>query len=431
MTTPQIQNSDPRTLSQELTALREAMRAELQENVLPYWMNHVVDEQRGGFYGEVDLDGQPLPTANKACVLNTRILWTFAAAARVFGREDYRLMAERAFAYIRDFFLDNEHGGFFMDLDCDGRPVNDIKHTYAQAFGLYSLCEYYRLAPSPELLTLIQSLFRLLEDKTKDQSGLGYLEGFSRDWRPIGENRMADNNEPKSMNTHLHVMEAYAALYRVWPDALVGERLRELLTIFLDHIIGPDAHLRIFFDLQFNESPAARGIRSFGHDIEGAWLLQEAAELLGDESLIERFRELAVRMADATEREAVDKVGGLFLESTRFGSHVRTNKHWWPQAEALVGFMNAFEVSGDPRHWATVKLMWNFIDCHMIDHERGEWFTKVSRFGEPFLVEPPDDPSPYYRNDRKVDAWKCPYHNSRACLELIRRIDETLDKMGD
>ena len=182
----------------------------------------------------------------------------------------------------------------------------------------------------------------------------------------------------------------------------------------------------MFFHDDFTESNQSKGIISFGHDIEGQWLLCEAAEILGDEPLKEKVKSVAIKMVDTVQREGVDKDGGLFLESTRFGSHLRTNKHWWLQAENLVGFMNAYQLTGDQKYWDIVKLSWKFIDDHVIDHEQGEWYAKVNRLGVPFLTEPPDDPSPYYRNDRKIDAWKCPYHNSRACLEMIYRINEML-----
>jgi mannobiose 2-epimerase len=218
-------------------------------------------------------------------------------------------------------------------------------------------------------------------------------------------------------------MEAYAALYKVWKDDTVKLRLTELLNLFIDKIIRADGHLGIFFDEQFNEAETSKGICSFGHDIEASWLLMEAAEILGDESIINKMRLLCIKMAGAVERVGLDKDGGLFLESTRFGSHIRTNKHWWLQAETLVGFMNAFEMTGDRKYWETVKLSWNFIDNHVIDHQKGEWFTKVNRLGVPFLIEPENDPSPYYRNDWKIDPWKCPYHNGRAMMEMVKRIE--------
>ena len=186
-------------------------------------------------------------------------------------------------------------------------------------------------------------------------------------------------------------------------------------------------HFGIFFDNEFNEVPASKGICSFGHEIEGSWLLWEAAEILGNEEILGRMCLMSIQMVDNIERIAVDKDGGLFLESTRFGSHVKTNKHWWQQAETLVGFMNAFQLTGNPKYWETVKLSWHFINTCLIDHERGEWFTKLNRLGVPFLVEPADDPSPYYRNDWKIDPWKCPYHNGRTMMEMMTRNDQIIN----
>jgi len=269
----------------------------------------------------------------------------------------------------------------------------------------------------------IRQTFELVEEKTKDPSGPGYFEAFSRDWNRIEENRMADGNEPKSMNTHLHLLEAYTGLYRVWKNERVKGRLTELLEIFLDHIIRDTGHFGVFFDENFQEVEASRAVCSFGHDIEGSWLLWEAAETLGDERILQRLKPVVVKMVDSIERAAVDKDGGLFLESCRFGSHVRTNKHWWPQAENVVGFMNAYQLTGEEKYWKVVEKAWAFIDEHLIDHQNGEWFAKLNRLGQPYLVEPADDPSPYYRNDRKVDPWKGPYHNGRMCVEMMSRID--------
>jgi len=232
------------------------------------------------------------------------------------------------------------------------------------------------------------------------------------------------------MNTHLHILEGYAALYKVWKDENVKTRLTELLNIFLDNVIRDTGHFGIFFDENFNEVETSKSICSFGHDIEGSWLLWEAAEILGDETILGRLRPIVIKMVDSIERVAVDKDGGLFLESCRFGSHVRTNKHWWPQAENVVGFINAYQLTGEQKYLDTALLAWNFIDKHLIDHDGGEWFTKLNRFGEPYLIEPEDDPSPYYRNDWKVDPWKGPYHNGRMCMEIIQRIDTMTDNQN-
>jgi mannobiose 2-epimerase len=407
----------------ELKQYRSFFHNELHNNILTYWIKYGVEKDGHGFYGAVDLNNNPVLTANKTSVLNARILWTFSAASMLDGNREYAAMADRAYRVVTEDFEDKKYGGYYMELSSSDKVGNDIKHTYAQAFVLYSLCKYYEFRKKEETLRKIKDFFYLLEEKTKDPDHIGYRESFTRDWHIYGENRMADNNEPKSMNTHLHVLEAWAALYKVWKDPVVGKRLTELMNLFLDKIIRKEGHFGIFFDEAFNEAESSKEICSFGHDIEGSWLLWEAAEILGNEEIIKRMRTIAIKMVDNIERVAVDKDGGLFLESTRFGSHLKTNKHWWQQAETLVGFMNAYELTGEEKYWNTVKLSWNFINTFLIDHKRGEWFTKLNRLGAPFLIEPADDPSPYYRNDWKIDPWKCPYHNGRAMMEMMKRID--------
>jgi cellobiose epimerase len=416
---------------QELLTYRATFEQELEKDILAYWMTYAPEKAGDGFYGAVDLNNNPVIWANKSCVLNARILWAFsAAAARYPEHKAYASLAERAYLVLKEHFADLKYGGYFMELTPDNHIASAVKHTYAQAFVIYALSQYYQFNRSQAVLQQIQDLFNLIEQKAKDPLHPGYGEAFDRSWQPITENRMADDNEPRSMNTHLHILEAYAAYYRVSRNAQVAQRLRDLLLLFLDSIIRPSGHLGIFFDLNFNETGPSGTICSFGHDIEASWLLWEAAEILGDEDILVRMRPVSVKMLEAVDRDGLDKDGGLFLESVRSGSHVRTNKHWWLQAETLVGLMNGFQLTGRPELWEKVKLSWNFINRCVIDHQGGEWFTKVNRHGEPFLREPPDDPSPYYRNDWKIDPWKCPYHNGRACLEMIHRIDQILDQMN-
>ena len=409
-------------MNEDLKKYRKEFEQELF-NILKFWKKYGLEKEGKGFYGAVDLDNKPVLSANKTCVLNARILWTFAAAAMVYPEKEYEEMAHLAYKVVTNDFADNELGGFYMELSSSNEVVNDIKHTYAQAFVIYALSKYYEFNSQKEVLKKIQDFFHFLDDKTTDPDNPGYLESFTRNWEIYEENRMADNNEPKSMNTHLHVLEAYASVYKVWKGELVRQRLTDLLLIFVNNIIRDTGHLGVFFTSGMEETETSKGICSFGHDIEASWLIWEAAEILGDQKIIEQIKPLIMKMADAVLRVGVDKDGGLFLESTRFGSHLRTNKHWWLQAENLVGFMNMYQLKGDQKYWDTVKLTWDFINRCVIDHEKGEWFTKVNRLGIPYLTEPEDDPSPYYRNDWKIDPWKCPYHNGRAMLELVKRID--------
>jgi len=411
----------------ELVSYRQEFETELH-NIMEYWIRYSQDENTKGFHGAVDINNQTVPDAPRSCVLTARILWTFAAAEIDFPGRSYDQMAHRAYAMLKDHFQDSEHKGFYMDIDSELNPINTIKHTYAQAFVLYALAKYYEMTSYQEVLDLIQDFFGFLDNKAKDPDGPGYLEGFSKEWMLIEQNRMADDNDPKSMNTHLHLLEAYAAVYKVWPDDKVKTRLKELLLLFENSIIRRCCHLGIFFDKNFKETNSSREICSFGHDIEASWLILEAIDILGDWEMKDRLEATLIQMANNIYRLGMDQDGGLFLESTRNGSHVRTNKHWWLQAEMLVGEMNSFTQTGSEKYWKLLKRTWRFIDRHVIDHDKGEWFTKVNRIGIPYYTEPADDPSPYYRNDWKIDPWKCPYHNGRAMLELIERIDKLLKK---
>lgn len=413
-----------KALSIEMNDYKALFLNELHNNILAFWMRCGMEKEGDGFYGAADLEGNPVPGAPKSCVLNARILWTFSEAARRFNNPAYAEVAHRAAYVMNTYFRDQAYGGYFMSTNAANQPLDTIKHTYAQAFALYAWSKYCEFNPSPELLQETSRYFDFIEHRTKAQGRPGYQEAFTREWSLYDENRMADHNEPRSMNTHLHVLEAYAAWYKVSREDKVAERLKELLLLFTEKIIRPSGHLGIFFDEDFHETEQSKEVCSFGHDIEASWLLLEAAEILNDAEILARMRSLSLKMLDAVDRVGVDKDGGLFLESTRYGSHLRTNKHWWPQAETLVAFMNAFELTSDAQYWEKLKLSWDFIDRCMIDHTHGEWFTKVNRLGVPFLTEPPGDPSPFYRNDWKIDPWKCPYHNGRAMMELAGRIEK-------
>jgi mannobiose 2-epimerase len=367
---------------QELLSYKVIFENELF-NILKYWIKFGIEKEGTGFYGAVDLNNKPILSASKTCVLNARILWAFAAAAKAYPEKGYEKIADLAYKVVSEDFADDEMGGYYMELSANNEVVNDIKHTYAQAFVIYSLSKYYELNQKEAVLNKIKDFFYFLDAKTKDPGNPGYVESFSRDWKLIAMNRMADNNEPKSMNTHLHVLEAYSAVYKVWKDDLVKQRLTELIEIFVENIIRESGHLGVFFTSELKETEGSKGICSFGHDIEASWLIWEAAEILGDQNTIQKVKPLITKMADSVLRVAVDKDGGLFLESTRFGSHVKTNKHWWLQAETLVGFMNMFQLQGDQKYWDTVKLSWDFINNYVIDHQGGEWFTKVNRLGVP------------------------------------------------
>lgn len=388
---------------------RAEFEREVKDNILHYWMTRTIDEVNGGFIGEIGEDRKPDYEAHKSLVLNTRIIWTFAAASRIFRDERYLSIAERAYQYVMDYFADKEYGGFYWILDAKGRPVDDRKQVYGQAFAIYALSELYRATGRQEALDKAVETFRLLERHSYEPVHRGYIEALARDWSQTDKLSLSgkDLNERKSMNTHLHVLEAYTNLYRVWKTEELRVKHKELIEVMLDHIVDPEtAQFKLFFDDEWNSKTDDV---SYGHDIEGSWLLVEAAEFHDDDALLERTKATAIRMAEATLKTGVDADGALLNEGDKTG-YTDTNKDWWPQAEAVVGFYNAYQLTGDEKYLNAARNAWSFINRFIIDKEDGEWRYAVDREGRPV------------QGQGKVSAWKCPYHNGRTCFEMMERL---------
>ena len=390
---------------------QKSVRNELFGDILPFWIEHALDQRNGGFIGRMTNDLVPEAEAPKGVILNARILWTYAAAHRFTPSEEYSAMADRAYRYLMKYFYDREEGGMFWLLDYQGNPVEEKKKVYGQAFTVYALAEYFAATGNKEALNETIGLFNLMEMHCYDRKNGGYLEATLRDWSPTEDLRLSDvdMNEAKSMNAHLHILEAYTNLYRVWQQKPLKQRLGELIRYFTDHIIDPEtSHLILFFNEQWE--PQSEKV-SFGHDIETSWLLCEAAEALGDEALLEEIRQLALRMAETTLREGLDGDGGLNYERFEDGT-VDGGKQWWPQAEAVVGFLNAYQLSGEEKFYQAAVNTWRFIDEHLIDHTNGEWFHQLRADGS---VD---------QETHKISEWKGPYHTARTCIEAYRRLDK-------
>jgi cellobiose epimerase len=392
----------------DLSGLKHELQQELRA-ILKYWMQHTVDNQQGGFYGRIDNDNTVHADAPKGCVLNARILWTFSAAATLTNDWGYANMANRAFAYIRDHLVDNEYGGVYWSVTSKGEMLDSEKQVYAMAFVLYACSEYYIAMHSEPAKQLAIDLYRLLQEKSYDRVQGGYFEAFARNWQPIQDFRLSnkDANVRKTMNSHLHILEAYTCLYRIWPDAQLKQHIKGLLVNFDDHIIDHDTgHLHLFFDERWQVKSETV---SYGHDIEASWLLLEAAEVIADNALIARMKALAIKMAESVVI-GLDKDGGLWYEYEPAHTRLVKEKHWWPQAEAMVGFYNAWQLSDRHEFLQYAYNNWAFIKQYIRDKKNGEWFWGIN---EDHTVMP---------NQDKVGPWKCPYHNGRACMELIRRI---------
>ncbi len=379
------------------------------DRILAYWSTYAPDEQYGGFHGQITDANEVVAQAPKGAVLNARILWTFSAAYCHQPQPHLLALATRAYEYLARHFFDPEHGGVYWSVDYMGQPLDTRKQVYALAFAIYGLSEYYAASGHVPALAHAQDLFRLIEQHSFDRAHGGYLEALARDWSPLADLRLSarDANEKKTMNTHLHVLEAYTTLYRHWPDAHLRTQIQGLLTVFLAHLIDPvTQHLRLFLDERWQPKST---VVSFGHDIEAAWLLLEAAEALGDEAIIDQFRQVAVALA-AAAAEGLNPAGGLSYEFDPATAHWDHDQHWWVQAEALVGLLTAYQISGQPRFYEQFVAVWDFTRRHVLDYERGEWYWGITSALAPMAGQD------------KAGFWKCPYHNARACLEILARL---------
>ena len=427
-----------------LKKYKSELENELSE-ILGYWQKNAIDKEFGGFYGKLDNFNKVFHEAPKGSILNSRILWTFSAAYNLNGNEDYLYVAERAFQYIVTHFIDKKNGGVYWSVDYQGNPLDIKKQIYALSFAIYGLSEFYLATKNETPKELAVEMYHLIVEHSYDKVNGGYIEALTADWKEIKDLRLSkkDANEKKSMNTHLHVLEGFANLYRVWPDEELKQKIEELIQIFSDYIIDSKTnHLILFFDDEWN---VKSNIISYGHDIEASWLVQEAAEIIANEQilekvkqhpslwshehtgsppatsstqnrkisadeLLEKVKQQSMLIADVSE-EGLDKDGGLWYEYDANRNHLIKEKHWWPQAEAMIGFFNAWQITKKENYLEKSLNSWKFVQQHIVDTKNGEWFWGVDENYEPM-------------DEDKVGLWKCPYHNGRACLELIRRISK-------
>lgn len=385
------------------------MRDVVENNILAFWLNNMQDVERGGFYGQMRGDGTLVKDASKGCILNARILWAFSAAYRVLGKPEYLKAATRAKDYILQHFIDKENGGAYWELDCEGNPIDTKKQFYAIGFVIYGLSEYARATGDKEALEWAIKLFDVIEEHSLDTEYNGYIEACTREWKVIEDMRLSelDANYPKSQNTHLHIIEPYTNLYRIWKDARLEKALRNLIDIFTDRILNPETyHLDLFFEMDWKRG--AGWLESYGHDIECSWLMHEAALVLGDKQVLAKVEPIVQRVAKASEK-GLNADGSMTHEANVDTGHVDDDRHWWVQAEAVVGFLNIYQYFGDKDALQKGLDCWQYIKDNLIDYEGGEWYW--SR----------DPQRNINRKDDKAGFWKCPYHNSRMCLEIIER----------
>ena len=386
---------------------------DLTGNLLPWWMQYSVDEENGGFYGAVTNDNVPEAGHSKFITLNARLIWTFASAYRILGDENYLRYAKRAYDYFLAHFYDREHGGWYSRVDEKGAVLDDNKYIYGNAFAIYGLSEYCRATGDQEALRLAVETRDCLEKYVYDPEYKGFYESCRADWtvNPWGKGMNRSPFDVKTMNTHLHLLEAYTALCRVDDSAKTRNSLRQQLYVMLNKIVDHDIHHYFYFQDRAWK-PTTPEI-SFGHDIEGSWLMMETAEVLGDKAAGEKAAPRCLAMAKACLEQAILPDGSMLYEYNPVTRHLNTNRSWWVQAETVVGFLNAWQMSGEGAFLDASLNCFEYIDRFVVDHEYGEWFTMLGNSGEVL--------SGY---ESKIDGWKCPYHNARMCFEILERYEK-------
>lgn len=380
------------------------IKKELESNILPFWIEKMQDPT-GGFFGRIDGEGYLHKEAEKSAVLNTRILWSFSAAYRVLGKPEYLTMATRAKDYLIEHFIDRKYGGIYWSVDRKGNHKNTKKQFYALGFAIYGLSEYARTTGDESALKEAINLYKCIEKYSFDSKKNGYIEANTRDWQEIADMRLGekDVNVKTTMNTHLHIIESYVNLYRVWKDEKLKERIINLLNLFACKIYNPETgHLGLFFDDDWNNID--KGF-SYGHDIEGSWLLMDAAMVIGDEFILSKMKPIIHHVAKAGI-EGVQKDGSTIYACHRDGTK-DLDRHWWVQAETVVGSLWSWKHFDESEAFDIAIHCWNYIKTHIIDKDCGEWFWSCYDNGTPNRI------------DDKAGFWKCPYHNSRMCLEVL------------
>ena len=425
----------------DIQLMKQEMQDVVENNILRFWLDKMVDDEHGGFYGRIDAGEVLHPEAEKGAILNARILWSFSAAYRVLGNPEYLEAATRAKDYIIDHFIDKEYGGVYWSLDYLGNPLDTKKQFYAIGFAIYGMSEYARATGDREALECALQLFDCIEEHAFDSENNGYIEACTREWGEIADMRLSelDANFPKSQNTHLHIIEPYANLYRCLKEfqastscdyvPVIGSvlpievavpqetilrvegALRNIIDIFTDRILNPETHhLDLFFEMDWTRG--AGHLESYGHDIECSWLMHEAALVLGDVDVLAKVEPIVREVAKASEK-GLRPDGSMIHEANLDTGHVDDDLHWWVQAENVVGWYNLYQHFGDEQALERAFQGWNYIKTQIIDWDNGEWHWSRHTDGSLNTV------------DDKAGFWKCPYHNSRMCLEIIERVGES------
>ncbi|MCL2388708.1 MAG: AGE family epimerase/isomerase [Defluviitaleaceae bacterium] len=397
-------------MTEKYSTLLTWAKADLEGNLMKWWAENTVDEKHGGFYGAINADNTPDETADKFIVLNARLVWTYSACYDATKNEKYKKLAQRAYEYVATHFYDKKYGGFYTWVNYRGEPVAEHKFTYGNAFAIYGLVEYARVFNCNEAKMMAQETAKLLDANMWDIQYGGYYEMASREWQytPNVNLLTADTRVQKTMNTHLHMVEAYTNLLRIDNSKALRSKVRELLYLILNKIVNRDNwHFYLF---QTRDWAPTTPDLTLGHDIEGSWLLYETAEALGESEALADTRKVAVNMARAAYDDGIAESGAMHTEYHLHERRFSANFSWWEQCEAVVGFLNAWQLTKEDKFLDAALAALEYVDKHFIDRTLGGWYAWVNNDGTPMS------------RLSKADGYTCPYHNARMSIEVMRRL---------
>ncbi|MCR5213345.1 MAG: AGE family epimerase/isomerase [Eubacterium sp.] len=428
--------------------MKKDMINEFENHMIPFW-KHMIDREYGGYYGLLDYSLKLDKNADKGCILNSRILWFFSNAAVRLNDSDYMTFADEAYDFLQKHFIDKEYGGVYWSVSYDGLPSDETKHTYNQSFAIYALSSYYEASKIKASLETAYELFDIVESKCRDKDG--YLEAFNRFFEKASNEKLSENGVEagRTMNTLLHLMEAYTELYRVDTEDILGkrqevkDRIVEMLNIFRNKVFNPKKErLEVFFDLDYN---TLIDLHSYGHDIESAWLIDRTVDVLNEFSDGRSKYDMSDITKVLTKKiyEVAFRENGMPAECEK--GNVLETRVWWVQCEAIIGFLNGIAYSDEKGMLVDITeildselvpdfsseidakasektdntldylraaiSIWKYTKEYMIDSRSGsEWFAEVGLDGKPFT------------HKAILDPWKCPYHNGRMYMEILERL---------
>jgi len=410
------------TVNEKLLNLKERADWNARECIFPFWTSeYILDEENGGFYGKVTRDMEIVKDEPRSLVLTGRMVYAFSNAWMLYRDEIYLDRAKRAFDYLEKYFYDPVYGGAYSTVSYKGEVIDDNKPTYAESFLIMAAAAYYHATRDQRAYEIALESFRIMEEKVKIAPGV-YRNGFTRDWSKPAEMRFGSGRRAVSMPDGImfqhHLCQAYEQLYRATNDPIVGKALREFSEYICETLYDPE--YRCFKGFMDKEGNRLGTRQSFGHDCEISYLAMDIAELVGDDELISKTKDVCKAVLKQVLENDFDSYGSLFNGGDLATGQREESRVWWAQAEAVTAMLCGYELTGDTAYLDACMKQLEYIEKYFVDRKDGDWFNNVIVDEQGWRIVDG------MHGFDKLNAGKCPFHNSHMCFEVIRRVDRIL-----